>query len=148
MARTFEMTAQMRRGTDAIAGLLRTGLPMGPVALLSVRGRKTGIDRTTPVAVLRYQGDRWLVAAFGEVGWVRNIRASSQATLIRGRRSEPIRVAEMSAAEAAPVLKQYFKTFGIVPFMRPYFEVTPDAPLADYAREVLNHPVFRIIRGG
>jgi len=148
MTRIFEMTGQMRRGTNMIAGLLRSGLPLGPLMLLSVRGRKTGVERTTPVAVLRYQGDRWLVAAFGEVGWVRNIRASGAATLIRGRRAEPIRVVKLKPAEAAPVLKQYFKTFRIVPFMRPYFEVTPDAPLADYQREALNHPVFRIARSG
>ncbi|HEX2712888.1 MAG TPA: nitroreductase/quinone reductase family protein, partial [Candidatus Acidoferrales bacterium] len=35
--------------TWILKGLLRVGIPMGPMILLSVRGRKTGKLRTTPV---------------------------------------------------------------------------------------------------
>lgn len=147
MAKSFEMTAAMRRGKSIITRLLRLGLPMGPIALLAVRGRKTGAEYTAPVAVMTYGQDRWLVGAFGEVSWVRNLRASGEASLLRGQHREHIRVAELPAAEAAPVLKEYLKRFGIVPFMRPYFEVKAAAPLADFEREAQGHPVFRVIAG-
>ncbi len=52
--------------------------------LLRVRGRKTGLPRTTPVSLIEHEGRRWLVAPYGEVGWVRNARAAGEAELLRG----------------------------------------------------------------
>lgn len=45
---------------------------------------------------------RWLVAPYGEVGWVRNARAAKQGILSRGRRFEIVRIVELSAENAAP----------------------------------------------
>src|ERR1700731_4442713 len=70
--------------------LLRRGLPMGPNALLTVRGRTSGLDRTTPVAVVAIGGRRWLIGTFGEVNWVRNLRAAGEATLTINRRPEAV----------------------------------------------------------
>ena len=64
--------------------LLRVGLPLGPNALLTVTGRKTGQPRSTPVAVVDLGGRRWVIGTFGEVNWVRNLRAAGQATRIAG----------------------------------------------------------------
>ena len=49
--------------------------------LLTVRGRKSGLPRTTPVNLIEYQGRRWLVAPYGEVAWVRNVRAAGEVEL-------------------------------------------------------------------
>jgi hypothetical protein len=38
--------------------LLGAGVPMGPNALITVRGRKSGLDRTTPVALVEIEGKR------------------------------------------------------------------------------------------
>ena len=58
---------------NALAGpLIRTGFPMGPSGLLTVPGRKTGLPRTNPVAVIDYQDRRWVWAPWGEVDWVKN----------------------------------------------------------------------------
>ena len=46
--------------------------------LLTVRGRKSGLPRTTPVNLIEYQGRRWLVAPYREVAWVRNVRAAGE----------------------------------------------------------------------
>jgi hypothetical protein len=51
------------------------------------------------------QGQHYLVAAFGVVGWVHNLRAAGEATLTRSRRSETIKAIELEPKEAAPVLK-------------------------------------------
>jgi hypothetical protein len=45
--------------------LLRAGVPMGPMILLTVRGRTTGLPRTTPVDLFEGDGRRWLVATHG-----------------------------------------------------------------------------------
>ena len=145
MTKTFHMTSSMRIGTTILTALLRAGLPFGPLTLLSVRGRKSGKVSTTPVALVERDGTRWLVAAFGEVNWVHNIRATGQAQLTRGRRAEAIGVIELEARDAAPILQQFLKSFQMVPFIPPYFDVTPHSPLADFEREALHHPVFRIV---
>src|ERR1700737_4322342 len=74
--------------------LLRRGLPMGPNALLTVRGRTSGLDRTTPVAVVAIGGRRWLIGTFGEVNWVRNLRAAGGATLTINRRTAAVQAVE------------------------------------------------------
>lgn len=144
MTKRFQMTVAMRIGTTLLRALLRVGFPLGPLVLLSVRGRKTGKIYTTPVALLERNGTRWLVAAFGEVSWVHNLRASGQAHLIYRRRIEPIQVVEMSPVESAPILQQFLAKFHIVPFIPPYFEATPKSPLDDFEREAQHHPVFQI----
>jgi deazaflavin-dependent oxidoreductase (nitroreductase family) len=145
MTKTFQMTSGMRIGTAILTAMLRAGLPFGPLVLLSVRGGKSGHVYTTPVALVEQRGTRWLVAAFGEVNWVHNLRVAGAAQLTRGRRREAIGVAELGAADAAPVLKQFLTNFQLVPFIRPYFDVTPQSPLSDFEREAAQHPVFRIV---
>lgn len=144
MTKRFQMTGTMRIGTAALRALLRVGVPMGPLVLLSVRGRKTGKLYTTPVALVEQNGTRWLVAAFGEVNWVHNLRASGEAHLMYRGRTEPIEVIEMQPVEAAPILKQFLTKFHIVPFIPPYFDATPKSSLDDFEREAQHHPVFQI----
>src|SRR5215471_18055310 len=80
--------------------LLRVGPLMGPNALLGVRGRKSGQVRTTPVALVEVGGRRWVVGTFGNVNWVRNLRAAGEATVAVGRRSERVRSVELDRGEA------------------------------------------------
>ena len=80
--------------------LLRGGVPMGPNALLTVRGRTSGLDRTTPVAVASIGGHRWVIATFGDVNWARNLRAAGRATITVNRRAEAVAARELSASEA------------------------------------------------
>ncbi len=84
--------------------LLRGGMPLGPNALLTVRGRTSGLDRTTPVAVVAIGGRRWVIGTFGEVNWVRNLRAAREATLTINRRPEPVQAIELSPQEASYTL--------------------------------------------
>ena len=79
--------------------VLRLGALLGPNALITVRGRKTGLPRTTPVALVELEGKRWVIGTFGEVNWVRNLRASGEATLSLGRRQEQVRASELTTEE-------------------------------------------------
>ena len=81
--------------------LIRIGVPLGPNALLTVRGRKSGLMRTNPVAVVARGGRRWVIGTFGEVNWVRNLRAAGEAVLTTGRRRESLHAVELTQAEAA-----------------------------------------------
>src|SRR2546421_10695340 len=76
--------------------LLKFGALLGPNALITVQGRKSGQPRTTPVALVELQGKRWVIGTFGEVNWVRNLRAAGEATLTVGRKREVVIATELS----------------------------------------------------
>src|SRR5262245_47401259 len=75
--------------------LLGAGVPLGPNALITVRGRKSGQPRTTPLALIQASGRRWVWAPWGEVQWVRNLRAAGRATLTVRRRKEVVTAREL-----------------------------------------------------
>jgi deazaflavin-dependent oxidoreductase (nitroreductase family) len=85
--------------------LLAAGVPMGPDVLLTVRGRKSGLPRTTPVAICENAGRRGLISPFGEVDWVRNLRAAGSATITAGGRTEEVTAVELGPAEAAAFVR-------------------------------------------
>jgi deazaflavin-dependent oxidoreductase (nitroreductase family) len=142
MAKTSQVPSFVRLGNFFTTSLLRAGLKLGNMVLLTVHGRKSGLPRTTPVSLVEYDGQRWLIAAFGEVDWVRNLRAAGEASLKRGRHPEHIFVKELSAEEAAPILKQILA--GAPGFLLKNFDAKPGSPLKDFEREALNHPVFLV----
>ena len=99
--------------------MLRGGVPLGPNALLTVRGRSSGIDRTTPVAVVAIGGHRWVIATFGDVNWARNLRAVGVATLTVNRRPEAVAARELPQAEAAAFFRDTLTPYvGHVPLGR------------------------------
>jgi len=129
--------------------LLRVGLPMGPNTLLTVRGRKTGQLRSTPVAVVAIDGRRWIIGTFGEVNWVRNLRAAGQATITSNRRSEPVTSVELSATEAAAFYRDTLGPFvrriplGLGPFLLGTLLGAREL-LTDPDGAAQRHPVFEL----
>jgi deazaflavin-dependent oxidoreductase (nitroreductase family) len=121
--------------------LLRVGLAPPRTYLLVVAGRRTGALYATPVILVEEAGERWLVAPYGEVGWVRNVRAARRVTLQRGRHRETFGVIELPPREAAGVLRTYVRQ---VPITRPFFDVTVASPADDFIAEAPRHPVFRL----
>jgi deazaflavin-dependent oxidoreductase (nitroreductase family) len=142
MAKTYHVTFADRMAAALTTTLLRAGVKIGTMSLLTVRGRKSGQPHTVLVLLVEQDGQRWLVAPYGVVQWVRNIRATGTATLTRGRRSEAISVTELPAQQAAPILKQYLSH--VSGGVRSYFDATRDAPLEAFEREAPRHPVFQI----
>jgi deazaflavin-dependent oxidoreductase (nitroreductase family) len=112
--------------------------------VLTVPGRKSGVPRSTPVQLLFLDGQRWLVAPYGEGDWVRNARAAGTVELTRARKTETLVVEEVGPEEAAPVLREYLRRTSIV---KPYFDATADSPLDAFAAEAARHPVFRLRAG-
>jgi len=143
MANKFRVTFTTRMFNTIVTSLLRAGIKLGNMTLLTVRGRKTGQPRTTPVVIIEQDGQRWVSSPYGEVDWVRNLRAAREATLTRGRSNEKIAVTELSAKEAAAILKQIL---GTAPsFLLKYYDVTPTASLEEFEREAVRHPTFHIL---
>ncbi len=142
MAKTYHVNFADRMENALISTLLRAGVKMGTMSPLTVRGRTSGQPHTVPVVLVEQDGKRWLVAPYGVVQWVRNIRAAGTATLTRGRHAEEITVTELPAQEAARVLKRYL--LHVSGGVRSYFDATKDSPLEDFEREAPRHSVFQI----
>ena len=69
--------------------------------MLTVRGRTSGQPRSATVAVVGLDGRRWVIGAYGDVRWVRNLRAPGQAEIgVRGR-TESVVARERAQADAA-----------------------------------------------
>jgi len=141
VATTYRLTPSRRAANRLVRVLLRFGLMPGPTYLLTVPGRRTGRPLSTPVTLVEDGDARWLVAPYGDVAWVRSVRAADQVALSRGRRSEILQTRELGPAEAAPVLQRYITR---VPITRPYFDAKPDSPLSAFIAEAPRHPVFQL----
>jgi deazaflavin-dependent oxidoreductase (nitroreductase family) len=79
--------------------LIAAGVPMGFNGLITIRGRKSGLPRTTPVAIIAVSGRRWVWAPWGEVHWVRNLRAAGRATITVRRRKEEVTATELDPTQ-------------------------------------------------
>jgi hypothetical protein len=89
-----------------------------PLVLLRVRGRTSGKMSTTPVTLVHYGHERWLVVGFGAVNRVRSLHAVGQVYLTHGCHTEPNDVVELwrhrSGADPPAVLQAYH----LVPFIQ------------------------------
>jgi deazaflavin-dependent oxidoreductase (nitroreductase family) len=126
-----------------VAGLTRLGISVAGSRVLEVRGRKSGEWRRTPVNLLSFEGERYLVAPRGHTQWVRNLRASGEGRLVVGPRTEEFTASEVGDEEKPDLLRAYLKRWkwevGV------FFEgVGPDSSEEELRRIAPNHPAFRI----
>jgi deazaflavin-dependent oxidoreductase (nitroreductase family) len=121
----------LKPANKVFIGMSRLGLSFGgesPV-VLTVPGRKSGARRSTPVTPMTVDGKRYVVGGFPGADWVRNVRAAGEVTLSRGREHERVRMVELSAEEARPLLRRwpsevptgvgFMKRSGLVDDVRP-----------------------------
>lgn len=114
--------------------LLKVGPLLGPNALITIRGRKTGEPRTTPVALVSIKGRRWVIGTFGDTNWVRNLRAAGEATLTVGRSQTNLKATELGREQGAAFFKD---TLG--PYVRSLL-IGPLLLTVLGAREILDDP--------
>ena len=139
--RTYRLNGVQRSANAVYTLLTRLGLGARYRHLLTVTGRRSGVARTNPVDVMTHDGSRWLVAPYGEVEWVRNLRVAGVGSLRRGRRPVPFRAREADASTAVPVIRLYIES---VPVTRAYWGVGTDATDEELMDESARHPVFRL----
>jgi deazaflavin-dependent oxidoreductase (nitroreductase family) len=146
---TPHIPAIVPRLNPLIRRLLGAGLPFGPNVLLTVRGRSSGLARTFPVAILEVDSRRFIQSPFGEVNWVRNLRADGSATVAKGDSAESVEAVELTPEAAGPVLRD-----ALAPYLRwrigafvigRYFHVRPGSPIEDYIAIARLHPMFELL---
>ena len=106
---------------------------LGMATTLSVRGRSSGQERTVPVNVLEYEGDRYLLSPRGETDWVKNLRAAGEGELRRKGTTERFRPVEIPVEDRDELIAAYRANWDNQ--VKKFFESLPDAA---------DHPTFRI----
>ena len=120
--------------------LLRRGLKVGSQFLLTAPGRTSGEPRSTPISVVTLDDQRYIVSAFADADWVRNVRASGAGSLTRGRQSETVTLVEVPV-ERDPILRTFLTR---CPAAGASSSRGPDAVVAAADR----YPVFRVAPDG
>jgi deazaflavin-dependent oxidoreductase (nitroreductase family) len=85
----------------------KLGIRTGPAMVLTVPGRRSGQPRSTPMTPFTYDGQLYTVAGYPGADWPRNARAAGEGTLSRGRKTRRVKIVELSAEEARPVLREF-----------------------------------------
>ncbi|WP_329322369.1 nitroreductase family deazaflavin-dependent oxidoreductase [Streptomyces sp. NBC_01262] len=126
-----------------VAWLTRRGLSVWGSRVLAVRGRKSGEWRRTPVNLLTFEGQRYLVAPRGHVQWTHNMRAAGGGQLLLGKKSEDFTATEVADDDKVQLLRAYLKRWkaevGIF-----FGGVGPDSSDEELRAIAPKHPVFRI----
>jgi deazaflavin-dependent oxidoreductase (nitroreductase family) len=137
---------------------LGAGLPGGPNVLLTVRGRSSGRSRRAPVAMMQFGDRRFVQAAFGEVSWVRNLRASGQAVVTKGRHADLVDAVELAPETAGAIMHEALAPHArsrllravVGPTTRPpigvlhHFRVRVDETVDEYVAHARHHPLFEL----
>jgi deazaflavin-dependent oxidoreductase (nitroreductase family) len=128
---------------ETVAALTRTGISIKGSRVLSVRGRKSGEWRSTPVNLLSYEGKHYLISPRGQTQWVRNMRVAGGGELRVGRRVEAFTAQELPDEQKPALLREYLRRWKFEVGM--FFEgVGPDAPDAKLLEIAPGYPVFQI----
>jgi len=123
---------------------------MGPNGLLTIRGRSSGQPRTAPIAITEIDGRRYVIGAYGDVHWTRNLRTAGEADVTLHGRQEHVRATELDRAAAEQffgvTLLGYvarFPWFGRA-FARVLFGLVGPEILSDPAKAAATRPVFEL----
>ena len=125
--------------------LLRAGVPLGFNGLITIRGRKSGLPRTTPVAIIDVGGRRWIWSPWGEVNWVRNLRAAGHATIsVRGHEEE-VRATELDPTQRMGFFRDVMGPLArSIPFGCWFIRIVDGVDLNHPAEAARGRPTFEL----
>jgi deazaflavin-dependent oxidoreductase (nitroreductase family) len=151
MAHQISQAPALIRLSNPLANaLLRLGLPMGPNTLVTIRGRTSGLPRSMPLAIMEMDGRRWIIGAYGDVNWTRNLRSAGEAEIEVHGRTVHLTAAELHGeaaerffGETLPAYVRRFPAAGRL-FARVFFRLVAPEITRDPRRAAATHPVFEL----
>ena len=93
----------------SVRRLTRWGISVMGSRELGVVGRVSGKMRTTPVNLMNFEGQQYLVSPRGHSQWVRNLRAAGGGELRVGRKVTTFTAVDLADADKEPVLREYLR---------------------------------------
>jgi len=125
--------------------LLAAGVPMGPNALITIAGRTSGQPRSTPLALIAVGGRRWVWSPWGDVHWVRNLRAAGVATISVHGRTEDVTAAELDSVERVAFFRDVLTPVArAMPFGMQFVRIVDGVDLTDPAEAAEGRRVFEL----
>jgi F420H(2)-dependent quinone reductase len=132
-----------RRLNSVQARLTARGVFPALLVALETKGRRSGRPCLVQLVVAHIGAERYLVSMLGEnADWVRNANASAGAAVLRHGTTENVRLEDVPVSQRAPILKAYLQ---VAPGARPHFDISRDAPLAEFEKVAARYPVFHIV---
>ncbi|MEA2519808.1 MAG: hypothetical protein QOF49_1888 [Chloroflexota bacterium] len=131
--------------SPVLKALLAAGVPLGPNALLTVRGRTSGVPRTAAIAVIQASGRRWVWAPWGDVHWVLNLRAAGRATIAVRRRTEEVTAVELDEAEREAFFRDVLGPVArSIPFGVTFVRIVDGVDVNDPVKAATGRRVFEL----
>ena len=125
--------------------LMEAGVPLGPNRLVTIRGRKSGLQRTTPLAVITVDGRRWVWSPWGESQWVRNLRAAGRATIASRGETEEVTATELDPTERIGYFRDVLAPLArSIPFGMQFFHIVDGVDLSDPVATAEGRRVFEL----
>lgn len=139
----FERPGTLEKWFNRFFGfLVAEGFGPSYCYLLQVQGRKTGRLYSTPVNVLDYRDQRFLVAPRGSTQWARNASAEGYVWLKRGRIRDRYAVRALSDKDKPELLSEYLSRYKAA--VERYFPVPAGSPVEAFASIAASYPVFEL----
>jgi deazaflavin-dependent oxidoreductase (nitroreductase family) len=131
--------------TPIAKAMLTARVPLGFNGLITIRGRMSGLPRTTPVAIIAVEGRRWVWAPWGEVHWVRNLRAAGGATITVRGRDEDVTATELNKAGRLVFFRDVLGPVARgMPFGAQFIRIVDGVDLDDPLEASEGRPVFEL----
>jgi deazaflavin-dependent oxidoreductase (nitroreductase family) len=110
-------------------------------------GRISGQPRTTPLAIIEVDGRRWLWSPWGDVQWVRNLRAAGHATITVRRQGEEVTARELDPAERVAFFRDVLAPYArSLRFGMTFVRLIDGVDLNHPVEEAQGRPVFELQR--
>ncbi len=140
MAKQYTVTAKVRFINSAMRFLAQRG--KGPASELVVTGRTTGERRHVVVSPVTVNDVTYLVAPYGDVNWVLNIRANPKVTLSKGGATARYTAREVDGEEGGKVLARYYAENAR--YVDEFMDIPGDHTITDFIAAAERYPVFRL----
>ena len=145
VATSGQVPTRVRLVSAILKFLLVAGIPLGFNRLVTVRGRKSGLPRTTPLAVIAVGSRRWVWAPWGEVQWVRNLRAAGCATIAVRGRTEEVSATELDPTERVGYFRDVLGPLArSIPFGVQFIRIVDGVDLNDPVEAAEGRRVFEL----
>jgi deazaflavin-dependent oxidoreductase (nitroreductase family) len=114
--------------------------------LITIRGRTSGLPRTTPIAIIDVAGRRWVWSPWGDVHWVRNLRTAERATIsVRGR-TEEVRATELDPEARIAWFRDVLGPVADgMPFGRAFIRIVDGVDIGDPSGAAEGRVVFELL---
>ncbi|MCL1594468.1 MAG: nitroreductase family deazaflavin-dependent oxidoreductase [Actinomycetia bacterium] len=140
MAKQYKVTAKVRFINSAMRFLSQRG--KGPASELVVTGRTTGERRHVVVTPVTVNDVTYLVAPYGEVNWVLNIRANPKVTLSKGGATTRFTARQVDGDEGGKVLAMYYAENA--KYVDEFMDIPGEHTITDFIAAAEKYPVFRL----